>query len=74
MMKNSTSSAIPLASPQSQPVLGVDADLQTDEARGQGSRHAVDYAAVPSPGCHRQSSDAPSGNSYSPTLRSSTNW
>ena len=29
-----------------QPVLGVDADLQVDEARSQRGRHAVDHAAV----------------------------
>ena len=32
--------------PPGQPVLGIDADLKVDEARGERGRHAVDHAAV----------------------------
>ena len=38
--------AIPFAAPQAQPVLGIDPDLQMNEARCQWRRHAVHHPAV----------------------------
>ena len=45
-MKKRVSGAIPLAAPHSHQSEGVDLDLEVDEARSQGRRHAVGDAAV----------------------------
>ena len=59
--------------PPGQPVLGIDPDLQMDEAPRERRRHAMHHPAVGLAVAAGDQRRAPSGNSYSPTLRSSTN-
>ena len=55
------------------PVPGVDPDLQMDETVGERRRHAVHDATVVLR-LPQAISEAPSGSSYSPHLRSSMSW
>ena len=57
-----------------EPVFGVDPKLEVDEARGERGRHAVYDAQIGLAVGAGNERRAPSGSSYSPTLRSSTNW